>query len=233
VSADEGRVETPDASPGRTRRPSGEPRRLLLQAARKAFNDQGYPDATTREIAQQADVSETLLFRYFGSKTELFREAMVVPFLDFVASFADNARRMTEVELDRSPSDDEISKNFLGELYDLFCSHRALAIMFFASDVHTQSDLAESGVFDEVGAALERLVEIGQGEMQRRGLALPRQDVSTRTTIAMVACMAAFGTWFFGSTPSTRDDVVDELTQAVMHGHNHRARGSRRRIGST
>src|SRR5207302_6556274 len=60
-----------------TRRRRGEPRRLLLESARELFSRQGYASTSTREIADHAGVSETLMFRYFRSKAGLFREALV------------------------------------------------------------------------------------------------------------------------------------------------------------
>ena len=42
------------------RRPRGEPRRLLLDAARTLFAGQDYRSTTTREIAQAAGVSEAI-----------------------------------------------------------------------------------------------------------------------------------------------------------------------------
>ena len=67
-----------------TRRPRGAPRLLLLEAARALFARQDYRGTTTKEIAQAAGVAEHLLFRHFGSKAALFREALVVPFTEFV-----------------------------------------------------------------------------------------------------------------------------------------------------
>lgn len=49
--------------------------RILLSAAR-VFAETGYRGATTRRIAQAADVNEVTLFRHFGSKSELIREAI-------------------------------------------------------------------------------------------------------------------------------------------------------------
>src|ERR1700738_1193038 len=69
------------------RRPRGEPRRLLLDAARELFARRDYRSTTTREIAEAAGVSEYLLFRHFGSKAGLFREALVLPFTSFVDGF--------------------------------------------------------------------------------------------------------------------------------------------------
>jgi hypothetical protein len=38
----------------------------------------------------------------------------------------------------------------------------------------------------------------------------------------MVAGMAAFGATFFGGTRPPRDVIVEELTQATLHGFLHR-----------
>src|SRR3954467_8075325 len=67
-----------------TRRPRGAPRLLVLEAARTLFARQDYRSTTTKEIAELAGVREHLLFRHFGSKAALFREALVVPFLEIV-----------------------------------------------------------------------------------------------------------------------------------------------------
>ncbi len=51
-------------------------RERILVAAAHIFADAGYRGATTRRIAQEADVNEVTLFRHFGSKEELIREAI-------------------------------------------------------------------------------------------------------------------------------------------------------------
>jgi hypothetical protein len=38
----------------------------------------------------------------------------------------------------------------------------------------------------------------------------------------MVAGMAVFGESFFGKRPPPKKDIVEELVQAVLHGHLHR-----------
>jgi AcrR family transcriptional regulator len=44
----------------------------LLEATLKLISEKGYLGATTREIAQEAGVTELTLFRHFGSKEKLF-----------------------------------------------------------------------------------------------------------------------------------------------------------------
>jgi AcrR family transcriptional regulator len=48
----------------------------LLAAAARLYAEAGYRGATTRRIAGQAGVNEVTLFRHFGSKDALMREAI-------------------------------------------------------------------------------------------------------------------------------------------------------------
>lgn len=54
------------------RRAPAEKRRFLLKAARDLFVEQGFEATTTKQIAEQAGVSEGILFHQFGSKVGLF-----------------------------------------------------------------------------------------------------------------------------------------------------------------
>lgn len=51
-------------------------RQRIIEAALGVFSDKGYEAASTREIAVGAGVSEITLFRHFGNKENLFREAL-------------------------------------------------------------------------------------------------------------------------------------------------------------
>lgn len=53
------------------------------------FAERGYASTTTREIARLADVSETLLFRYYGDKAGLFGEVVIAPFQQLMAEFVE------------------------------------------------------------------------------------------------------------------------------------------------
>lgn len=63
--------------PGR-RRDRAATRTALLDAARRRFARQGFDSTGVREIAADAGVDPALVFRYFGSKKELYTEAMRV-----------------------------------------------------------------------------------------------------------------------------------------------------------
>ncbi len=47
----------------------------ILRAARRMFTERGYADTTVRDIADRAGVNQSLIFRYFGSKEELFERS--------------------------------------------------------------------------------------------------------------------------------------------------------------
>jgi AcrR family transcriptional regulator len=51
-------------------------RERIVRAAARVFAEAGYRGATTRRIAQVAGVNEVTIFRHFGSKDELIREAV-------------------------------------------------------------------------------------------------------------------------------------------------------------
>lgn len=68
-----------EASPGepeKRRRSSEETRKLILDAAGKAFATRPYRDITLKDIAVDAGISAPLIIKYFGSKEQLY-EALV------------------------------------------------------------------------------------------------------------------------------------------------------------
>ena len=73
--------ESATAGKLRRKRRSGEDvARRIREAARELFGERGYGASTTKEIARRAEVSETLLFRYYGDKAGLFSEVVAAPF---------------------------------------------------------------------------------------------------------------------------------------------------------
>ena len=67
--------------PGPGRRPGGpDTRGEILTAARAEFGDRAYDGASIRAIAARAGVDPALVHHYFGTKEQLFLEAMELPF---------------------------------------------------------------------------------------------------------------------------------------------------------
>ena len=200
-----------------TRRPRGEPRRLLLDAARELFARQDYRSTTTREIAEAAGVTEALLFRQFGSKAALFRETTVVPFTSFVDDFGRTWQAVVPEETDEY----ELANQFIGQLYDVFVEHQGLVLTLLASDALSEEEVAEAGIAD-IRRALAVLGRISSEGMAIRGTRSNHPDLAAYSTVAMIAGMAALRSTYFGTKRPTREAIVDELTQAILHGFLHR-----------
>jgi AcrR family transcriptional regulator len=212
------RPSAPDQAPVRaTRRPRGAPRRLLLEAARELFARQDYRGTTTREIAEAAGVTEHLLFRHFGSKAALFREALVLPFTSFVDEFGRTWRAVVPEETD----EDELARHFVGQLYDVFVEHRGLVVTLVAAETLSEEEIADTGIAD-VRRALAVLGQISAEGMHIRGMRSSQPDLTAHTTVAMIAGMAALRSTYFGTEQPSREAIVEELTQTALHGFLHR-----------
>ena len=53
-------------------------RERILDAAARLYGQHGYLGATTRRIAEEADVSEVTIFRLFGTKEAVLEEAGIL-----------------------------------------------------------------------------------------------------------------------------------------------------------
>jgi AcrR family transcriptional regulator len=199
------------------RRPRGAARRLLLDAARELFARRDYRATTTREIAEAAGVNEYLLFRHFGSKAGLFREALVVPFTTFLDEFRTTWQAVVPEETDEQ----DLSRQFVGQLYDVLVEHRGLLLTLVAADGLSEDDIEASGIAD-IRRGLSVLGQISAEGMRLRGLRSSQPDLPAHSTVAMIVGMVALRSTFFGSTPPPREAIIDELVQAILHGFLHR-----------
>ncbi|MFC8526023.1 TetR/AcrR family transcriptional regulator [Nocardia sp. NPDC057227] len=207
----------PQKSSPTTRRPRGAVRQLLLEAARTLFGGQDYRTTTTREIAEAAGVTEPLLFRHFGSKAALFREALVLPFTEFVDEFG----RTWAAVVPETTDEEELAGHFVGRLYDVFVEHRGLVVTLLSADALSAEEAGEAGIAD-VRRALAVLGGISAEGMDLRGVRSAHPDLAAHSTVAMIVGMAALRSTYFGAEPPPRAAIVAELTQAVLHGFLHR-----------
>jgi AcrR family transcriptional regulator len=200
-----------------SRRPRGAPRKLLLAAARDLFARQDYRSTTTREIAEAAGVTEHLLFRNFGSKAGLFREALVLPFTGFVDEFGRTWNAVVPEETD----EEELARRFVGQLYDVFVEHQGLLLTLMAAPTLSEEEMTQAGIAD-IRRALNVLSQIGAEGMRIRGMRSSEPDLPAHSTVAMIAGMVALRSTYFGTQQPSREAIVDELVQAILHGFLHR-----------
>ena len=199
------------ASRRRTRRKEDEIRQLILDAARQEFSRAGYAAATTRAIAVQADVSESLVFRYFGSKAALFDEIVFSPFNELITRFV-QAHSVAE---DRQ-SLIYNSRLFVSELLKYLRGNR----MLIAGFVQTSP-----GKIDEVdfspGPGLENYFALSQANIEAmhrkiNGYADPSIWMSVRLGFATVLGSVLFSNWLFGEREPELETLTDGLVRLLV-----------------
>ena len=154
-----------------------ENRARILEAAARVYSQHGFRGATTRLIAQEADVNEVTLFRTFGSKEALIEEA-----LRTCAEHADFAR------LPHEPEDPE------QELTAWFAAHMAHVrnarplIISCMAEMDTRPEVACTAARGphRAWAELSRYL----GRLKDRGLMDPEVSISAAGSMFM---SAAFG----------------------------------------
>jgi AcrR family transcriptional regulator len=208
---------SPATSQRPSRRPPGEARKLLLDAARKLFACQDYRGTTTREIAEAAGVAEYLLFRHFGSKAGLFREALVLPFTAFVDEFGRTWQTLVPEETD----EEQLARQFVGHLYDLLVEHEGLLLTLKASEMLSEDEKESAGITD-IRRALILLGEISAEGMRQRGVQSSQPGLPAQSTVAVIFGMVALRSTFGELGQYSRDAIVEELVQTILHGFLHR-----------
>ncbi|WP_037077171.1 TetR/AcrR family transcriptional regulator [Pseudonocardia spinosispora] len=213
-------IPAPADPPERTRaarRAPGEVRDLLLDSARELFSAHGYANTSTKRIAEQAGVAEALLFRHFGSKAQLFREAVVEPLIEVLQGYAEEWLNVGPHEVEQP------THAFVKTFFDTLSDRRGFALALTAADNYTDDVVEDAGAtLADVLRAIEGVVKQEEELNGYRGLNIP---ATTRVGVGSVLATAMFRSWIFGSdaTDIADDRITNDLEQLLIHGVRHRA----------
>jgi AcrR family transcriptional regulator len=189
----------------------------LLDSAQHLFAERGYRGTTTKDIAQNAGVSENLIFRYFNSKSDLLLASVVNPLFAILQHFSDDWRRNDDF---RAQSHEEIIHGFVGEVVDLIGSHHGLARAILNLLVERPPDFDTAAIgarFVEILKAMgPEMGEFLRGRAltsTNPGLALRMGIISAFTNVVLLP--ESYGA---GEQPPTKAAIVDELTNFIVYG---------------
>lgn len=212
------------ARPVRTRRTPQELERLILDAARHLFAEQGYAGTTTREIAARAGVHEPLLYRRYGSKAGLYRVAVMVPFNEVISAYL----RTWQAQLESPAPLRELVVEFVSPLYALLREHHELALALVQgrevlngtdSDADPGAEPDDGAAWpSELGRILQQLVPQLEIEGARRSLHV---DPSTTNIVVlgMVLGLALLDPVLpTSAVHTTPDRVRDAMVELILHG---------------
>lgn len=198
------------ARPKRRRRSREDVTERIKDAARQLFAERGYAGATTKEIARLADVSETLLFRYYGDKASLFNEVVSEPFQRLMDDFvsrnpdptADGAREVA-------------ARRFTRQVFELFEGHEDMFRALLTGPAPQGADESGPGLqgldpFFEQAAdqVLSRYVKAGREPPFDLG-------VGVRLGLGMIASSVLLRDALFPAGPPHRDTVIAALEHMV------------------
>lgn len=186
----------------------------ICEAACTLFAERGYSGTTTREIARLAAVSETLLFRYFGSKAALFDAVVCAPFDTAIRTFLLRRPELSDEEVQAGEYDTYAA------IYGLFEKNATLFTALLSSPPQREAEQSASPVgsllsfFDEVTRQQQQIYD-DAGEK-------PAFDVGigVRLTFGMMAGSVLFRNWLFPEGLPPSDQIVATLHTLVSRGMN-------------
>ncbi len=151
------------------------PHDRILAAAVRVFEEHGIRGATTRRIADAAEVNEVTLFRHFGSKERLLREAIEC------ASSVTSSR--PEWLLPMDPHDPVAELTEWARVHLTVLHERRMFIRTAMAEFEVNPDVASCGaqIQIRVANALHEYVL----RLQEKGLALKDYDARAATSLLM------------------------------------------------
>ena len=175
------------------RRLTAEARRAaILVAAKGVFGSSGYHDATTRDIAGAAGVSEALLYQHFPGKRQLF-EAVIN------AAAADLEARLTQ-----ATQADEPLRAAAAAYFDFVEDEAALYRVFFREAL--QADPVFQELYRELCRRFLLLCEVSLGAEvpgERRVL----------VAHALLGMVTELGLWWVEDRRRSKADMVDHAAR--------------------
>jgi AcrR family transcriptional regulator len=176
----------------------------IVHAARSEFKRSGFSGATTAAIAREADVTEAQLFRYFGSKANLFRETIFKPVDQHLIKFTN--KHLPDIR--RAQSLPEMSKLYATELQHFIRENSGM----LASLVLAQTFRAEGGQsgINSLQNYFDRCSALMSMRLKDRAKVDPRLTV--RVVFGAVLASVMFKEWLF--PPGLTDD--EAITAAVI-----------------
>jgi AcrR family transcriptional regulator len=207
------KVQTDEAPPA-TRRKRRSPEDLMnriLAAAAEEFRRCGYAGATTAAIARRAEVTEAQLFRYFASKTELFREAVFKPLEQQLSSFVESHMLDHDVEAASKTTAlyiDELQR-FVGENAQMLTSLLVAQAYDLGAAEGVSAIGSLRGYFDR-GASMMSARLTGPFKVDPKLMA--------RVSFAAVLACVMFKDWIFPPGLASEEEIRAAINDFVREG---------------
>lgn len=176
----------------------------IVAAASEEFSRRGYSDATTAQIARSADVTEAQLFRYFGSKANLYREVVFEPLTRHLRDF-----------MARYPPE-QMGDHYITDLQRFITDHAEMFRSLITVEQYNHDDITGVGSISNLTAYFES----GEAGMHR-GLppdARVAPRLMVRISFAAVLACVLFKDWIFPPGFASEEELTAAINDFVMDG---------------
>ena len=157
-------------SPRRTGRRPGpsDTREAIARAARMSFASQGYERTSIRSVATTAGVDPALIMRFYGSKQELFKQIVELPF--------DPGEVLpTVIGKDHDTAGERVAQFVVGIFADEEALGRLLAIVRVAASEPSAAELVRQIITERVLAPVVK--HLGSSDAELRAALVSSQIV--------------------------------------------------------
>jgi AcrR family transcriptional regulator len=192
----------------RTRLKGEQRRELILEAARRQFLKRGFAGTRTRSIAEEADVNEALLYRFFPTKLAIYEAAVLQPLERFVSELLSTTQEIEARSGNRQEGLRQINEmlyHFMNEaapfLAVVLLSGHSEGRRFYENDFHPVLSKPLNDVISRI-----------------TGWRSPKGDSSLIFTAMVGVHMGLAFEGLLQPTKFSEHEVAEQLTQLFSHG---------------
>jgi AcrR family transcriptional regulator len=199
--------------PKRKRRSANDILSRIVQAAGEEFKRSGYAGTTTAAIARRADVTEAQLFRYFESKSTLFRETVFEPIDRHLLTFVNAHMRLDE---GKSASRQKMTRLYTSELQRFIRDNSQMLTSLVVAQTYQMGTAHGVGKIDSLATYFEH----GASMMSKRLKKKPKIDPKLLVRLAFVAVLAPimFKDWIFPPGLASDEDIEAAINDFILAG---------------
>ena len=200
----------PIRKPVARRRTGEEVVERLRGAASREFGNHGYSRTKTADIARSAGVSETLLFKYFGSKAGLFNETVFGPIERHFEEFTQRTREEFAAGGDRK----DIGKRYILEMQEFLRSHSDALMLLIMSRSFENGEVNGIDKVSSLHHYFRNTSEIARKRIE----GTPRIDPRLVACISFATILSCelFRDWLFPEGWGTDEEIHEAVADFVF-----------------
>jgi AcrR family transcriptional regulator len=195
----------------RTRRSADDILNRIVQAASEEFRRSGYAGTTTATVARKADVTEAQLFRYFGSKSNLFRETIFKPINQHLLDFTNKHH-----QAGATPTNKQLVQLYASELQHFISEHSEMLTSLVVAQTYDKDTAHGVGEIDSLLAYFERGAAAMSGRLKGKPKVNPKLMV--RVTFASVLACIMFKDWIFPKGLASSSETEAAINTFILEG---------------